>query len=78
MFSSKSTLNSRFNIYTGLIFALLNLSVSRLDNTIHMYCIMPYVVLFTQKMLVDPDSGLWIVMVSVPSDPDPGKADILM
>ena len=43
-----------------------------------MYSIMPYVVLFTQKMLVDPDSGLWIVMVSVPSDPDPGKADIRM
>lgn len=36
-----------------------------------------YVVLFTQKMLVDPDSGLWIVMVSVPGpDADPGKADI--
>ena len=35
--------------------------------------------LFTQKMLVDPDSGLWIVMVSVPwPDPDPVKADIRM
>ena len=43
-----------------------------------MYSIMPHVVLFTQKMLVDPDSGLWIVIVSVPSEPEPGKADIRM